>query len=403
MEIDLCIRARAWLRDCVHFDLLAYDLWLGTGVLVAPNPLFRRCGARIALRSSGGETLMVGGPPRMGADLSTVAITVEERRGGEVAWRVDQEPDALGRLWATAPSEVDAVRHEVVCRLRGVLDQEEPAKFFRGLWTERLNEGRLRHVAPPRRTPAADPVEVQVRGKAKGPPAPPLTALRKLELLQQAQQQRAGEFRPAETQAAPSTVYLLENDRVAAVTLIRKLVAQARQQVLLVDPYLEADDLQEFAMAAEHEGVAIRGLLNPRTGRRRASDKDGDKLGDLLVQQIETMRDPAQGFGEIDIRVSVSRRLHDRFLQIDDVIWHCGHSFNQVGKAEISLMTRVEQPAEVREVLAVAFAEAELFETHWRNRPIPQWSLRQEIAEALRKLATWVERPRRRRKERQRG
>jgi hypothetical protein len=111
-----------------------------------------------------------------------------------------------------------------------------------------------------------------------------------------------------------------------------------------------------------------------------------------MLEKINALRDPAQEFGEIDIRVSRFRRLHDRFLQVDDVVWHCGHSFNQMGKGEISLMTLVAEPAETRDVLAEAFAEAEPFETYWANRPIQPGSLRQEAAYQLRRLAKWIER-----------
>jgi hypothetical protein len=80
-------------------------------------------------------------------------------------------------------------------------------------------------------------------------------------------------------------------------------------------------------------------------------------------------------------------------LQVDNVVWHSGHSFNQMGKGEISLMTLVAEPAETREVLAEAFAEAQPFETYWANRAIPPWSLRRETAHQLRRLARWIERP----------
>jgi hypothetical protein len=113
-----------------------------------------------------------------------------------------------------------------------------------------------------------------------------------------------------------------------------------------------------------------------------------------MLHKIQELRSPAQELGDIDIRVSKFRRLHDRFLQIDDVVWHSGHSFNRMGKGQISLMTLVAEPAESREVLEEAFAEAEPFETYWNNRPIPPWSLRQEIGHLLRRLAKWIEQPR---------
>jgi hypothetical protein len=201
-------------------------------------------------------------------------------------------------------------------------------------------------------------------------------------------------LRPAEAPLVRPTERLLERDREATVAWIRELVAQARHQVLFVDPYLDADDLQEFATAATHQGVAIRGLINPRPDRNRRADANGDLFGDHMLQKIQELRSPAQEFGDIDIRVSKFRRLHDRFLQIDDVLWHSGHSFNCMGTGEISLMTLVAEPEEARVALAEVFAEAESFETYWKNRPILPWSLRGEIGGLLRRLAKRIEQPR---------
>jgi hypothetical protein len=187
---------------------------------------------------------------------------------------------------------------------------------------------------------------------------------------------------------------LFEHNREETVDWICGLIARARSHVLFVDPYLDADDLQQFATATQYQGVAIRGLINSRPRRHRRVDPNGERFGDLMLNKIEAFRDPAQEFGEIDIRVSRGRRLHDRFLQIDDVIWHAGHSFNMVGRGEVSLMTRVAQSAELAQALAETFAEAEPFESWWANRPPATWSLRQEAGHQLRHLAKWIERPR---------
>lgn len=391
-EVEAFIRAREWLRQHIHFDLLAYDDWLGSGVLIAPNPLLRYCGTRIADRTAAGEIIEVGGAPRRGANLSTLKLTIEEVRAGAPAWRAEGTPNALGRFRAPAHSQVEAVRHDLFCTLRGLLDHEAPGHFLRSVSVSHTAQGSVREVAPPRRTPSALPRTVHVRPPPAPSAEPPPTALRQLERLQRARVDRFGGLRPAEAPLVRRVVRLLENDREETVAWIHELIASARSQILLVDPYLDADDLQEFATAASYHGVAIRGLINPRPGRNRRTDANGDCFGDQMLEKIKELRSPAQEFGDIDIRVSRIRRLHDRFLQVDDMVWHSGHSFNQMGKGEISLMTLVAEPAETRDVLAEAFAEAEPFETYWANRPIQPWSLRQEVAFQLCRLAKWIER-----------
>ncbi len=392
-QVEVFIRAREWLRQHIHFDLLAYDDWLGSGVLIAPNPLLRYCHTRLAEQSGVGEIVEVGGTPRRGADVSALRFTVQEVRAGAPAWRAVGNPNAFGRFRAEARAQVAAVRHDLFCERRGLLDHEEPGFFFRNVNVSYADPGRPREVTPPQRTPSAQPRTVHVRPQPAPTAAPHPTALRQLEELQRSRDERVGTLRPAEAPHARRNVRLLEHDRDETVKWIQKLIGSARTQILLVDPYLDADDLQEFATAAAYQGVAIRGLINPRPGLNRQVDANGDKFGDQMLEKIQMLRNPAQEFGEIDIRVSRKRRLHDRFLQIDDVVWHSGHSFNQMGKGEISLMTLVAEPAETREVLAKAFADAEPFESYWANRPMPSCSLRQTLGRQLRRLAKWIERP----------
>jgi len=254
-------------------------------------------------------------------------------------------------------------------------------------------EAKARHVDPPARASDAGARTVYVRPIPARGSEPPVTPLRALERLQDARAERQGALRPAEAPQVPPGVRLFEHNREETVDWMCGLIARARSHVLFVDPYLDADDLQQFATATQYQGVAIRGLINPRPRRHKRVDPNGDSFGKLMLEKIAAFRDPAQEFGEIDIRVSRGRRLHDRFLQIDDVIWHAGHSFNKVGGGEISLMTLVAQPVELAQALAETFAEAEPFETWWANRPPAIWSLRHEVSHQLRRLAKWIERP----------
>jgi hypothetical protein len=389
-------QARQWIRDHAHFDLLAYDDWLGAGVLIAPNPLLRGFGARIVDRSATPETLELGGTPRRGANVASLRMVVEEVRAGAPAWRAEGSPNALGRFRAPARSQVAMVREELFCPMRGVLDRQPPAFFFRSVsvTSSVVANARARHVDPPTRTPNAGARTVYVRPVPARQSEPPVTPLRALERLQDARAERQGALRPAEVPQVAPGARLFEHNREETVDWICGLIARARSHVLFVDPYLDADDLQQFATATRYQGVTIRGLINPRPRRHRRVDPNGESFGDLMLKKIEAFRDPAQEFGQIDIRVSRGRRLHDRFLQIDDIIWHAGHSFNMVGRGEISLMTLVAQPSELSQALAETFAEAEPFESWWDNRPSATWSLRQETGHQLRRLAKWMERPR---------
>lgn len=60
-----------------------------------------------------------------------------------------------------------------------------------------------------------------------------------------------------------------------------------------------------------------------------------------------------------------ARTYHDRFLVIDDAVWHFGHSFNQAGEAEVSMATRLRYPDEIRAWITEDIARASPFLVGW--------------------------------------
>jgi pimeloyl-ACP methyl ester carboxylesterase len=61
-----------------------------------------------------------------------------------------------------------------------------------------------------------------------------------------------------------------------------------------------------------------------------------------------------------------SRSYHDRFLVIDDDVWHFGHSFNKLGDGSVSAVTKLHRPEKVRVVIMEDFQRADTFEEYWR-------------------------------------
>jgi hypothetical protein len=60
-----------------------------------------------------------------------------------------------------------------------------------------------------------------------------------------------------------------------------------------------------------------------------------------------------------------ARVYHDRFLVVDDVVWHFGHSFNRVGSGEVSMAARLLHPEEMRTLVLEDIGSASSFLTAW--------------------------------------
>jgi hypothetical protein len=60
-----------------------------------------------------------------------------------------------------------------------------------------------------------------------------------------------------------------------------------------------------------------------------------------------------------------SRVYHDRFLVVDDAVWHFGHSFNQIGDASVSMATRLSHSDEIRTLICEDVGNAAPFLATW--------------------------------------
>ena len=367
-------RARHWLADRLHFDLLAYDDWLGTIVLVAPNPAVRSLRPRIVARTAAQETVEVVAAPRAGQGVDRLSIVFQERRAGALAWREEVRLDSLGKAATTVPATIDRLGYQLICADRGLLHDEEPVGFIRGVHVGRASEVRTRRVQPARRRQSEEsPEPYETRVRDLGDPDPPgsaADALQRLARLQRLREDRSGEDAPAAsplmTRLSDSTFQVFTKDREEAVGFIRTQIRGARRRLWIVDPFFGPEDVLDFIYAASVKGVAVSVLMSGPMTRFHQPPVDGPPdvatNGSWLSRLIEDMRQPSAGFGEIDVRVTRGVGVHDRFLVVDDVVWHCGHSFNKVGTGDLSAMSRVPGSSEILQRLNGAFAAAVAFD-----------------------------------------
>jgi hypothetical protein len=390
-------RARSWLLERLHFDLLAHDDWLGGIGLIAPNPLLGSSRTRISARGNGTETVTVAGRPRRGVTLDGLKIVFHERRVAGTGIHVEHVTDAFGAASALITGGVEELGHQIVCPRRGLLHDEPPGWFFRS-FSMQTNVPVGERIANPmrrRRSTVTEPLVSSIwRSSEVQKPVVTTSPVMRLEQLQRLRQDRFGEYRPLQARGNQHNLRAFENEREEAVRFIRRIVARARRRIILVDPYLVAADLQEFAYAVEQQGVEIQGLISPpKRYYTRASSEAGAAMltGEELVAQIVAMREPALGFGAIDVRATTRRGLHDRFLCVDDDLWHCGHSFNGVGTGDLSVMSRVTKPSELLTLLDEIFSAAGSFEDWWARRPQPRpRTIRDRVADMLRRAANAI-------------
>jgi hypothetical protein len=365
-------RARAWLEQQLHFDVLAHDDWLGAVTLIAPNPLLRDVAVRITARDAAAETVEVGGQLRTGKSAVSLNAVFQERRVEALGIYSIRPLGPHGFAQETFEGGVADFGVTLTCDQRGILHENVPSWFMRGVHTSVQDQPLSKHVTvPPRKAQGAAKVVTAVVSPPKAPPPqPPITGLRRITELEFRRRRRFGEMRPLAVGPEQRDTLIFHADQRAAADQIRRLIGRAHKRLVFVDPYFSAPDLLEFATAVSQQQVAITVLVGRDTAlliQQLPGAPPGLSAADWLEKAAADLAaDDIIKPASVEVKIPIGgRAFHDRFLIIDDEAWHCGHSFNKVGDGDYSAMTRIARPEELIQTVLAEAGRAEDF-SQWK-------------------------------------
>ena len=143
----------------------------------------------------------------------------------------------------------------------------------------------------------------------------------RIEDKQVAQQEQLDFF--IRTSTPPAEMVFFEGDFYTARVALENLVRSASHRVIVIDAYVSALTLD--ILNVRKSGVeAIIYTVGVGQGMQRLMNEHDRLFPDA----------------HIDIR-KWSKESHDRWLVIDDTLYHCGHSLNANGGHKISAITRM--------------------------------------------------------------
>lgn len=355
-----------WIRDRLQFDLLSYREYVGGLILLAPNPLIRSCTSTLLERlPDGRERALIKYPPRENASLDTLRIRVHDTRPTGLK-SYDVQVSGLGLSELMTEFSTEGLVFEVFCTVRGTLYLSAPQ-----FWVLAINFGmsvlttKIDVEVPARRKTGSTSIqstEIYTLSAARQigslPSAPPSKTLRNY-----ISQRSAAEV------ARQHNVF--KNNRDDAISLIRERLSRAKRTVVFIDPYFNNIDLREFSSAITNSTVQIHVLRdNGDDLFGQASPNDARMLGDALAQDLEhlELKLKQSGLAAPAVRIMGNDiKYHDRFLLIDDELWHFGHSFNKIGGPELSIVDVLPRDEELIQRINDDVKNAELFKDAWQR------------------------------------
>jgi hypothetical protein len=143
--------------------------------------------------------------------------------------------------------------------------------------------------------------------------------------------------------AAAQGAFIHAGETFSAFQAVAKVLSSAREDVLLIDPYLSAEAVFDFVLTAP-ENVTIRLLLD---GQRQALN-EGLRAGVARWQQQYGQSRP------LSARCTAPRQLHDRLILLDNrEAWVLTQSFKDL--AERSHASLVRADGELAEAKVAAY------------------------------------------------
>jgi hypothetical protein len=126
--------------------------------------------------------------------------------------------------------------------------------------------------------------------------------------------------------------FVATGDLIGALAEVGKIFRQAKSNILIVDAYLDANILTDFATLAP-ESITLCFLADEKHVKPGFLSAVG-----VWKQQYGSTR-------PIEARLADKGRLHDRFVAIDGAeIWEVGQSFNAIVARSPTTFTRLSQP-----------------------------------------------------------
>ena len=339
------------IKEALGIDMARFPEHVGALHLCFPNPIVSKIGLRL---SGDSQQLLLSLTERPNKSVRGCRIELgNEREPFGQGFSVLHDLDSRFAV-IPLPADPDALRFRMFDP-SGVCIESYPASgFIRGgfsIETSQMTKETLERTLPDGTTQGII-IETSstMNGRVERPPIrSPVAILRDSILERELEDLRKNKV----------VMYFAggESSRSEATQALRELIGQARHNVTIVDPYLSIDDaifLLQFVRSGE---CKVRFLA----GRDQLLQTNSDFITKEYWLASELARLSPKFPFSVEARKMAGKGAHDRWLQVDSVIYSLGSSINHFGERTTMLFKLPEKIA--REIEELWNASEELKKT----------------------------------------
>ena len=369
-EVSEIIRSnknRAKLEEWLNFDIVeAYSDYLGAICVVAPNPLFRSIEKSHfeQAREGANETVAYKLVVRQGQRLNGLRLEVvnERLRGRMTPFVHGFDNNAIVIL--DFPTEIYKEGRLITHPKYGLLDWHGPLPILRSIQVKMGLQRRRKRVQVPDRSHEQIEYEYKADEFEDDREIIVSDALEDSDIVSRlikAANQRSR--RQAANDYDQQWFYQASGD---ATEYVRQKIGNARDTVLIVDPYFVGRELLAFGHAIRWPEVQLQ-ILTSVQGLREASRGDPTCSGSQLMAFLNKTFKTYPKKPEIRILIGNQSPVHDRFLVVDGTVWLSGNSLNTIGE-RAGMIVRLPDPEPVIARLGAFWHNAQTLSDWLQNR-----------------------------------
>lgn len=377
----------SFLKRRLHVDFADYTEYLGSLVLVIPNPILRRIDSFIAPGiDEKAENLVIRLIPRSGQSMEGLSLTLLERRSSLLSRFETVSVPKDGFIVLPQHLPVQSSGYVVTHPEQGVLVYQPPVPFIRSVNFSLGIVGRKVKVETPK-TDSSHSTSARYVVPEISHEIPIVVGENVISDLSRVFEAEARRERRAQAKRYDQT-WFDDGNRDAAIQFIRSRISRARAYVLIADPYFGARQIFQFLHAVPRVDVEFTILTshlafeassahenNPQTSDDDVSAESAsfstidstslrnsitDKRCAAFSQSMATFKERGMKNASAMVLTGKKPPLHDRFLVIDGSVWFLGNSLNALGQ-RASLILQVPDGESVlnrlRQMRTIPFEE----------------------------------------------
>lgn len=367
-------RALAFLARRLHVNLNSYREYLGSVVLLVPDPVLNKIDNFLIPKGSDSddEHIFYRFVPRAGQSLKGLKlITFDERANLLSSFEVHDIPEN-GILKINKVSCIGKYGYAVTHPIHGILTYHQPAGFLRAVnvgigITEEIRKVRV----PIRDSRKASKIDYEVNRSSRSKSTYGYDHIPPNVNIRVGSSARARE-RLSEAEKLDQK-WFGKGSREEAMAFIRHRISRAENRIIIADPYFGILQIPQFLLAVTSNDVKIELLTSrlaferrvPKSDRAQESNTPSPTLeikSKLEQFQLEVNRIQQGGNSDFEVMVLTGKspELHDRFLVVDDDVWFMGNSLNTLG-TRASMVIKLPNPDEVLSALKEFHNKSEKF------------------------------------------